>query len=39
MDERFKAIENEDNNEYLKNMKSFGYYMTENYKKVLIFLE
>jgi len=38
MDRDFKNIENKDDNEYLKNMKSFGYFQTDNYKKVLSFM-
>lgn len=35
----FKAIEDEDKNEYLENMKSFGYFKTNNYKRILNFIE
>jgi len=38
MDEHFKKIENMDDNDYLMNMKSFGYFQTDNYKKVLSFM-
>lgn len=38
MDLKFEEIENKDDNEYLKNMKSFGYFHTNNYKKVLKFM-
>lgn len=38
MEEHFKEIENKDDNEYLRNMKSFGYFQTDNYKSVLEFM-
>lgn len=39
MDENYKIIEKHNENEYLKNMKSFGYFHSENYQKLLEFLE
>lgn len=39
MDSHFKNLENKDRNEYLTNMKSFGYFKTSNYKKILDFLD
>lgn len=38
MDDDYRNIENMDDNEYLKNMKSFGYFQTENYKKLIEFM-
>lgn len=39
MHKDFKAIEDEDKNEYLENMKSFGYFQTDNYKRILKFID
>lgn len=38
MDEHFESIEKKEDNAFLDNMKSFGYFQTDNYKKVLLFL-
>lgn len=39
MDDDYKIIENLDDNEYLKNFKSFQYSQNSNYKKLLDFVE
>ena len=39
MDDHYKLIENKDDNEYLKNIKSFQYLQNSNYKDMLDFLE
>lgn len=39
IDEHYKAIENLNENEFLKNIKSFGYYHSNNYKTLLRFIE
>jgi hypothetical protein len=39
MDDDYKAIENLDDNEYLKNFKSFQYLQNSNYKKLLDFID
>ncbi|KGO85719.1 hypothetical protein Q765_14970 [Flavobacterium rivuli WB 3.3-2 = DSM 21788] len=39
MDDDYKAIEKKDDNEYLRNIKSFQYLQTSNYKKMLSFIE
>lgn len=39
MDDDYKAIENLDNNEYLKNFKSFQYLQNSNYKTLLDFID
>jgi tetrahydromethanopterin S-methyltransferase subunit G len=39
MDEDYKLIENIDDNEYLKNFKSFQYSQNSNYRKLLSFVE
>ncbi|MFA7446052.1 MAG: AbiH family protein [Flavobacteriaceae bacterium] len=39
MDEDYKVIENLNDNEYLKNFKSFGYSQNSNYKDLLDFIE
>ncbi|OYQ31850.1 hypothetical protein CHU92_15250 [Flavobacterium cyanobacteriorum] len=39
MDDDYGAIEKKDDNEYLKNIKSFAYLNTSNYKKTIDFLE
>lgn len=39
MDDDYKAIENLDNNEYLKNFKSFQYLQNLNYKTLLDFID
>lgn len=38
MDEYYRTIENLNYNEFLKNIKSFGYYLSDNYKKLLTFI-
>lgn len=38
MDKKFKDLEDKDDNHYLKNMKSFGYFRTDDYKKILKFM-
>lgn len=38
-DEYYKKIEDIGNNSYLKHFKSFGYFKTENYQKLLRFIE
>ena len=39
MDDDYKTIENINDNEYLRNFKSFQYLQTSNYKKLLDFVE
>ena len=39
MDEDYKMIENLDENEFLRNFKSFGYLQNINYKKLLDFID
>ena len=39
IDENYKIIENYNNNELLKNMKSFGYFLSPNYQKLLSFIK
>jgi hypothetical protein len=39
MDDDYKTIENLDDNEYLKNFKSFQYLQNSNYKKLLDFVD
>lgn len=39
MDDAYKQIENKDDNEYLRNIKSFQYLQNSNYKNMLDFLE
>lgn len=39
MDDDYKLIERKDDNEYLRNIKSFQYLQTSNYKKMLGFME
>lgn len=39
MDDEYKAIEKKDDNEYLRNIKSFAYLNTPNYKETIDFLE
>lgn len=39
MDKNFKDLENRDENDFLDNMKSFGYFQTDNYKKLLKFID
>ena len=39
MDDDYKTIENKDDNEYLKNIKSFKYFLNSNYRDMLEFLE
>ncbi len=39
MDDDYKAIENLDDNEYLKNFKSFQYLQNSNYKNLLDFID
>ena len=39
MDDDYKRIENLDDNEYLKNFKSFQYLQNSNYKKLLDFID
>ncbi|AWH84261.1 hypothetical protein HYN59_03645 [Flavobacterium album] len=39
MDDDYKTIEKKDDNEYLKNIKSFQYLQNSNYKKMLNFVE
>lgn len=39
MDDDYKSIENIDDNEYLRNFKSFQYLQNSNYKKLLDFIE
>ena len=39
MDPHYEKIENLNNNEFLRNIKSFGYFRTDNYQKVMRFIE
>jgi hypothetical protein len=39
MDDDYKAIEKKDDNEYLRNIKSFQYFQNSNYKQMLSFME
>jgi len=39
LDERYKQIEQENDNKYLENIKSFKYLMTRNYQELLNFIE
>jgi hypothetical protein len=39
MDNKFEDIENMDDNRYLNNMKSFGYFRTMDYKRILNFIK
>ncbi|MDV6169645.1 AbiH family protein [Flavobacterium sp. DG1-102-2] len=39
MDDDYKAIEKKDDNEYLKNIKSFQYFQNSNYKNMLGFVD
>ena len=39
MDPHYEKIENLNNNEFLRNIKSFGYSRTDNYQRVLRFIE
>jgi len=39
MDPHYERIENLNNNEFLKNIKSFGYFRTDNYQRVLKFID
>jgi len=39
MDPYYEKIENLNNNEFLKNIKSFGYFKTDNYQKFLRFID
>ncbi|NDI99638.1 hypothetical protein GWA97_11175 [Flavobacterium sp. LaA7.5] len=39
MDDDYKAIEKKDDNEYLRNIKSFAYLNTPNYKNLIDFLD
>ena len=39
MDPHYGKIENLNNNAFLKNIKSFGYFRTNNYRRVLSFIE
>lgn len=39
IEDDYLAIEKLNNNEYLKNMKSFGYFHTENYKELIRFIK
>lgn len=39
MDLHYAEIENLNNNEFLKNIKSFSYFKTDNYQKVIRFIE
>jgi len=39
MDPHYEKIENLNNNEFLKNIKSFSYFKTDNYQKVIRFIE
>lgn len=39
MDDHYKLIENKDDNEYLKNIKSFQYLQNSNYKDLLDFID
>lgn len=39
MDDDYKTIENKDDNEYLKNIKSFQYFQNSNYRNMLDFID
>lgn len=39
MDDEYKAIEKKDDNEYLRNIKSFQYLQNSNYKRMLNFID
>jgi hypothetical protein len=39
MDPNYEKIENLNNNEFLNNIKSFGYFRTDNYQKIIRFIE
>lgn len=39
MDPHYEKIENLNNNEFLKNIKSFSYFKTDNYQRVIRFVE
>jgi len=39
MDPHYEKIENLNNNRYLKNIKSFGYFQTSNYQQIIRFIE
>lgn len=39
MDDYYKSLEKANTNEYLKHMKSFGYFKSENYEKLLRFVK
>lgn len=39
MDPHYEKIENLNNNEFLKNIKSFNYFKTDNYQQVISFIE
>jgi len=39
MDPHYEKIENLNNNDFLKNIKSFGYFRTNNYQRVMHFIE
>ena len=39
IDPHYEKIENLNNNEFLKNIKSFSYFKTDNYQKVMRFIE
>lgn len=39
LDENYKNLENKNDNEYLKNMKSIRYQETDNYRRMLSFIE
>jgi len=39
MDDHYKLIENKDDNEYLKNIKSFQYLQNSNYREMLDFID
>ncbi|MNT28108.1 hypothetical protein D3C72_1637710 [compost metagenome] len=39
MDDDYKSIENENNNDYLKNIKSFQYLHNSNYRRLLNWIE
>lgn len=39
MDPHYEKIENLNNNEFLRNIKSFGYFRTDNYQRILRFIE
>lgn len=39
LDENYKSLENKNDNEYLRNMKSIRYQETDNYRRMLSFIE